>query len=260
MEHSQTLLTVSFGAVSQQARDREIGGVEQALRRRCPQLSFARAYTSPTIRRLLAGRGVTVPSLEQALEEQAAAGTQRLYLVPTHMIPGYEYDAIQASAEKFRPRFQRLRLAPPLLGDTQMVRALAHILTQRWPRRLGQAVVLVGHGTTHPGNLVYSALQGMFALAGRGDLLVGTIEGWPGLEELLPLLKRQGAERVILAPLLLTAGAHVGEDIAGPGPDSWKSRLEEAGVGVHPVLEGLGGMPQVQELYVRRLLSLLTSQ
>lgn len=259
MEHPQTLLTVSFGAVSQQARDLEIGGVEEALRRRCPQMSFARAYTSPTIRRLLARRDVLVPSLEQALEEQAAAGSRRLYLVPTHMIPGYEYDALQEAAETFRPRFQDLRLAPPLLGDTEMVRALAQILTERWPRTLGQAVVLVGHGTTHPGNLVYSALQGMFALAGRNDLLVGTIEGWPGLEELLPLLERQGTQRVILAPLLLTAGTHVREDIAGDNPDSWKSRLEGAGLLVSPVLEGLGRMPQVQELYVRRLLTLTES-
>ena len=128
---------------------------------------------------------------------------------------------------------------------------LAKVLMDRWPRRLGQAVILVGHGTAHPGNLVYPALQGMFALAGRNDLLVGTVEGWPGPEELLPVLERQGTERVILAPLLLTAGTHVREDIAGPGPDSWKSRLEGAGLVVHPVLEGLGRMPQVQELYVR---------
>jgi len=92
---------------------------------------------------------------------------------------------------------------------------------------------------------------------GRGDILVGAIEGWPGLDELLPVLERQGAERVILAPLLLTAGAHVREDIAGPGPESWKSRLEAAGLTVHPVLEGLGRLPQVQGLYVRRLEQLL---
>ena len=143
------------------------------------------------------------------------------------------------------------------MGDTDMVRALAGVLMERWRRLLGQAVVLVGHGTAHPGNLVYPALQGVLSLAGRGDILVGTVEGWPGLEALLPVLERQGAERVILAPLLLTAGTHAREDIAGPGPESWKSRLEAAGLTVHPVLEGLGRLPQVQELYVRRLEQLL---
>ena len=97
----------------------------------------------------------------------------------------------------------------------------------------------------------------MFRLAGREDVLVGTVEGWPGLEDLLPVLKRQGAERAVLVPLLLTAGTHVGEDIAGSGPESWKSRLEEAGLVVHPVLEGLGRLPQVQALYVRRLEEML---
>ncbi len=219
--------------------------MEEALRRRVPELPFARAYTSPTIRRILANRGIAVPSLEEALEEQLSAGVEQLYLLPTHLLPGYEYDAIAATVESFRPRFRDLRLAPPLMGDTDMVRALAGV------------VVLVGHGTTHPGNLVYPALQGVLSLAGRGDILVGAIEGWPGLDELLPVLERQGAERVILAPLLLTAGAHVREDIAGPGPESWKSRLEAAGLTVHPVLEGLGRLPQVQGLYVRRLEQLL---
>ena len=244
MEEKRALLTVSFGTAAEEARREEIGGVEEALRRRVPELPFARAYTSPTIRRILANRGIAVPSLE-------------LYLLPTHLLPGYEYDAIAATVESFRPRFRDLRLAPPLMGDTDMVRALAGVLMERWRKLLGQTVVLVGHGTAHPGNLVYPALQGVLSLAGRGDILVGAIEGWPGLDELLPVLERQGAERVILAPLLLTAGAHVREDIAGPGPESWKSRLEAAGLTVHPVLEGLGRLPQVQGLYVRRLEQLL---
>lgn len=257
MEEKRALLTVSFGTAAEEARREEIGGVEEALRRRVPELPFARAYTSPTIRRILANRGIAVPSLEEALEEQLSAGVEQLYLLPTHLLPGYEYDAIAATVESFRPRFRDLRLAPPLMGDTDMVRALAGVLMERWRRLLGQTVVLVGHGTAHPGNLVYPALQGVLSLAGRGDILVGAIEGWPGLDELLPVLERQGAERVILAPLLLTAGAHVREDIAGPGPESWKSRLEAAGLTVHPVLEGLGRLPQVQGLYVRRLEQLL---
>ena len=109
-----------------QLRHRRRGGpaggdrrVEEALRRRVPELPFARgggAYTSPTIRRILAQRGTAVPSLEEALEEQLSAGAERLYLLPTHLLPGYEYDAIAATVESFRPRFRDLRLAPPLMG------------------------------------------------------------------------------------------------------------------------------------------------
>ena len=257
-QEQQALLAVSFGAAAAQARQLEIGGVEEALRRRLPQLPFFRAYTSPTIRRILRSReGSAPPSLEEALEEQASAGIQRLYVAVTHLLPGYEYDAIVRTAEDFRPRFSQLAVSRPLLGDTVMVRALARVLMERWPPRPGQAVVLVGHGTAHPGNLVYSALQGVFCLAGRSDLLVGTIEGWPGPAELLPALERQQVRQVLLVPLLLTAGAHVREDIAGPGPDSWRSTLERSGLQVEPVLTGLGRLPQVQELYVRRLEEIL---
>ena len=257
MQKNRVLLAVSFGSASEEARALDIGGVEGALRRRCPELAFARAYTSPTIRKILAGRGEQIHSLEEALEEQAAAGTERLCILPTHLLPGFEYDAIRAAAEGFRPKFRDLRLAKPLLGDTELVRALAQVLMDRFHKLLGQTVIFVGHGTAHPGNLIYPALQGVFAMHNRGDLLVGTVEGWPGLEDLLPVLKRQGAERAVLVPLLLTAGTHVGEDIAGSGSESWKSRLEEAGLVVHPVLEGLGRLPQVQALYVRRLEEML---
>ena len=94
MEEKRALLTVSFGTAAEEARREEIGGVEEALRRRVPELPFARAYTSPTIRRILAQRGTAVPSLEEALEEQLSAGVEHLYLLPTHLLPGYEYDAI----------------------------------------------------------------------------------------------------------------------------------------------------------------------
>lgn len=257
MEPKSALLIVSFGTTQEQARQGEIGGVEEALRRRCPELPLARAYTSPTIRRILARRGAAVPSLEEALEEQRSAGVERLYILPTHLLPGYEYDGIAAAVERFRPRFQDLRLAPPLMGDTEMVRALAKVLMDRWPKEAGRFIVLVGHGTAHPGNLVYPALQGIFDLAGREDFFVGTIEGWPGPEDLLSAVKRQKARRVLLAPLLLTAGVHAREDIAGPEPESWKSRLEAAGLSVETALEGLGRLPGVQGLYVRRLEQIL---
>ena len=136
MEEKRALLTVSFGTAAEEARREEIGGVEEALRRRVPELPFARAYTSPTIRRILAQRGTAVPSLEEALEEQLSAGAEQLYLLPTHLLPGYEYDAIAATAEQFRPRFRDLRLAPPLMGDTDMVRALAGAAGKCPPARL----------------------------------------------------------------------------------------------------------------------------
>ena len=253
----EALLTVSFGTAVEPARQADICAVERTAAQALPHLPAYQAYTSPTIRRILARRGVDIPGFMPALEQLTQDSVEQVYVLPTHLLPGYEYDDLLKAAEQMRPQFQQLRMAPPLLGDTWGVRALAQILCGRFPRQESQAVVLLGHGTEHPGNLVYPALQGVLDWLGREDILIGTVEGWPGLEELLPVLERQGAERVILAPLLLTAGTHAREDIAGPGPESWKSRLEAAGLTVHPVLEGLGRLPQVQGLYVRRLEQLL---
>ena len=260
MESKKCLLVVSFGTAAEEARRLELGGVEEALHRCAPDLPLVRAYTSPTIRRILAKRGTVIPSLEEALEIQAMAGTERVYLLPTHLLPGYEYDAIVETAERFRPRFDQLKLSRPLLGDTEMVRALAQVEMEQLPQMEGEAVLLVGHGTAHPGNLVYAALQGVFSLAGREDILVGTLEGWPELEDLLPRLRRRSVERVRLVPLLLTAGTHVREDLVGTGPDSWKNRLERAGFSVELKLEGLGRLPQVQALYTHRLQQLLEQE
>ena len=107
---------------------------------------------------------------------------------------------------------------------------MARVLDGLWPRTPGTAAVLVGHGSEHPGSMAYPALQGALDLMGRADLVVGTVEGWPDREAVLKRLEELRAERVLLLPLLLAAGVHAREDIAGPGPDSWNSALEAAGL------------------------------
>ena len=195
--------------------------------------------------------------VQEALEQLAQDGVEQVYVLPTHVLPGYEYDDLLEAVEKIRPQFQQLRMAPPLLGDTWGVRALAQILCDRFPRQEGQAVVLLGHGTEHPGNLVYPALQGVLDWLGREDILIGTVEGWPQAEDVLEQLSRQNCRRVLLAPLMLVAGTHAVEDMAGPEPKSWKNRLEASGYEVTPIFEGLGRLPQVQEMYVHRLKTLV---
>ena len=245
----QALLAVSFGTTVEEARAMDLAGVEAALCRAAPGLSFARAYTSPTVRRILARRGERVPGLEEALEARAAAGTEELYVLPTHVLPGAEYDRVAETAARFRSRFSALHLGRPLLWDTAGVRALARVLDGLWPRTPGTAAVLVGHGSEHPGSMAYPALQGALDLMGRADL----VEGWPDREAVLKRLEELRAERVLLLPLLLAAGVHAREDIAGPGPDSWNSALEAAGLQTQVRLEGLGRLPQIQALYQAEL-------
>ena len=245
----QALLAVSFGTSVEEARALDLAGVERALRRAAPELPFDRAYTSPTVRRILARRGERVPGLEEALESQAAAGTEELYVVPTHVLPGAEYDRVAETAARFRPRFSALHLGRPLLWDTAGGRARAQVLDSLWPAVPGTAAVLVGHGSGHPGSMAYPALQGVLELMGRSDLVVGTVEGRPDQAAVLKRLEALEVERVILLPLLLAAGVHAREDIAGPQPDSWISTLKAAGFQTWARLEGMGRLPQIQALY-----------
>ena len=128
-------------------------------------------------------------------------------------------------------------------------RALAQVLDSLWPAVPGTAAVLVGHGSGHPGSMAYPALQGVLELMGRSDLVVGTVEGRPDQAAVLKRLEALEVERVILLPLLLAAGVHAREDIAGPQPDSWISTLKAAGFQTWARLEGMGRLPQIQALY-----------
>lgn len=251
------VLAVSFGTTVDEARHSCVEPVEGALARRCAPLPFFRAYTSGVVRRRLGERGIVIPSPEEALEEMARRGVTRAAVQPTHLLAGFEYDKLAAVVDRARPRFRELRLGRPLLWDTQGVEALAQVLSARFPREEGGCVALMGHGTRHPANLVYPALQGVLSRMGRHDLLVGTVEGSPELTQLLPMLEGLGARRVTLAPLLLVAGEHACEDMAGPSPESWRGQLEARGLEVRCLLEGLGALEAVQELYCRRLEELL---
>jgi sirohydrochlorin cobaltochelatase len=253
----QALLVVSFGSSVAQARAGSIAAVEQALCDATPQLPFSRVYTSPTIRRILARQGVEVPNLAQALERLAADGVDCPVVLPTHLLPGIEYDKIKQTVGEYAPRFAQVRLGGPLISTPSDLRALADVLMARWPRQAQSSVLFMGHGTEHFADLIYPALQTMFTLAERDDLHVATVEGWPALEDLLPRLTTKA---VTLVPLMLTAGEHARVDMAGPQPDSWCSRLTAAGFAPTPVLEGLGELPQVRQLYADHLRALLREE
>lgn len=248
----QALLCVSFGTGVPAARQ-SIAAVEQALHAAAPQLDFVRAFTSPTIRRILAGRGEAVPSPEQALQALAAQGYTRVAVQPTHLLPGIEYDKLRAAVQQAAPRFADLRLGAPLLADETDIRRLAGSLSAAYPTQPGEALVWMGHGTGHAANAVYARLQAAFEALGRTDVFVGTVEGTPALDEVRVWLAERAFRAAHLAPLLLVAGDHARNDMAGDGPDSWKSVLTADGVLVRCTLEGLGMLEPVQKMYAEHL-------
>ena len=155
------------------------------------------------------------------------------------------------------PGFDWLRVGRPLLDDTRDLRALAGAIGALYPAEPGRAVVLMGHGSAHRANVVYPALQGIFELQSRPDIRVGTVEGWPGLAEVCAALARSRASRVLLVPLMLVAGDHAQNDMAGPGPHSWRSVLAGQGYRVDWVRHGLGSEKAVQDLYAAHLRGVL---
>ena len=244
------VILLSFGTSVEEARKRDINPVETALRS-CTKLPCIMAYTSPTIRKILAKRGETVPGLEEALSQLAAEGAQQIFIQPTHLLYGYEYDSIR------RATGDRYRLGKPLLAGAEDIRYIADVLDSISPKIPGTAHVFLGHGTEHFANAVYPALQTALNLLGREDILIGTVEGWPGYPEVWQQLAKLKPERVKLSPLMLVAGDHAVHDMAGEDPDSWKSRLELEGYAVDFHMRGLGALPQVQALYKEHFRSLL---
>ena len=248
----QALLCVSFGTSVERARP-AITAVEDTLRETAPERVFARAFTSSIIRRVLAGRGEEVPGVTEALETLLAQGIEDVAVQPTHILYGNEYDKLAAEADSFRDRFRLLRIGRPLLADSRDLRTLAAALDAAYPRRAGEALVLFGHGTDHFANAAYPALQTAFRLMGREDVLVGTVEGWPVFDDICMLLERGGCSAVHLVPLMLVAGDHAMNDMAGDGPDSWRSRMEAAGYRVRCTMDGLGLLPAVRRMYREHL-------
>lgn len=249
----QAIVIISFGTSVPEARA-DIEAVERAIRAAAPDCLCVRAFTSSIIRKILAKRGESVPNLTQALEQLYADGVKRVVIQPTHLLYGFEYDKLKAEAEAMASQFESLTVGRPLLADTGDILHFADGLSRTYPAQDGQAVVFMGHGTGHFANAVYPALQTALDLKGRKDMYVGTVEGWPSLEDWLdPLTHRP----VQLVPLMLVAGDHAKNDMAGSEPDSWKSRLEQAGCAVSCTLTGLGQLPWVQEMYCHRLLDIL---
>lgn len=252
----KALLVVSFGTSVAQA-GKSIRAVEDALKN-AAERDFYRAFTSPTIRRILSRRGETVPGLEDALETLLAGGYTDVFVQPTHLLYGFEYDSMKALLAQAAPRFEKLALGLPLLAGAEDLTALADCLkTAYLPEAPEAALVLLGHGTEHFANMVYPAMQTALRLCGAENAFVGTVEGWPGFDEVLAQLKAGGYKRAVIVPMMLVAGDHACRDMAGAEPDSWKSRLEDAEIEVSCVLRGLGELPGVQAVYVDHLRRLL---
>ncbi|MGE4263036.1 MAG: sirohydrochlorin cobaltochelatase [Desulfovibrio sp.] len=249
------ILLVAFGTSVPEAVA-SIDSLKRQAEAAFPGVPVRMAYSSKIIRDKIAGEGISQRAPAQALADMAAEGFTEVAVQSLHAIPGHEYNDIAATAKAFEgmPKSMgAITVGRPLLSSPEDIKAAAAAILTILPRRgKGEAVVLMGHGTEHPANAAYAALQLELWKRDPG-VFVATVESSPGLDDVIPALKRQGVRTVHLLPLMSVAGDHARNDMAGGEEDSWASILTAKGFTAKADLTGLGSRPAVARLWIEHL-------
>ena len=267
------LLVVSFGTSFNDSRVADIKSIEDALQAANPDWSVRRAFTAQIIINHIQARdGEKIDNMEQALERAVANGVKQLVVQPTHLMHGAEYDEMCAAIDKVRDKFESVEIAEPMLGevgsDATVINAdkeavakavVAAALSESGyestaaAKEAGVAYVLMGHGTAHVAKVTYSQMAAQMDKLGYENVFIGTVEGEPedtSCEAVIAAVKEAGYTTVVLRPLMVVAGDHANNDMAGADDDSWKTMFEAAGFTVNCQISGLGRIADVQALYV----------
>lgn len=244
------VLFASFGTTHDDARERAIDAAADAVARRFADATLHQAYTSGMIRRTLSKRGVEIPDVESALRSMADSGATEVLVSVGHVLPGEEYDKVRAAVDMCCGLFSSIELATPLVSGSDDLDEIASVMSKRYPKKDSSAVILMGHGTPTFANIVYAALGYHLANMGRSDIAVATVEGYPTLDEAMAQIAKTGAKSVTLAPLMLVAGDHAVNDMAGDDEDSWANILHRNGYNVECDLTGMGEIEGIRSMYV----------
>ena len=269
------ILVVSFGTSFNDSRAEDIGGVEKALQAAYPDWSVRRAFTAQIIINHVQARDdEKIDNMDQALERAVDNGVKNLVVQPTHLMHGAEYDELTEAVENYKDKFESVKIAEPLLGEVgadetainEDKAAVAEAITAEAVKTAGfdsldaakeegTAFVFMGHGTSHTAKISYSQMQTQMEQLGYENVFIGTVEGEPedtACEAVIEKLKNAGYKKVILRPLMVVAGDHANNDMAGDDDDSWKSQFEASGAfdSIDTQIAGLGGIEAIQQLYV----------
>ena len=269
------LLVVSFGTSFNDSRVADIKSIEDALQAANPDWSVRRAFTAQIIINHIQARdGEKIDNMEQALERAVANGVKNLVVQPTHLMHGAEYDEMMEMVDSYRDKFESVAIAEPLLGevgsDATVINAdkeaVAKAITAEAVKTAGfdsldaaaedgTAFVFMGHGTSHTAKVSYTQMQSQMNALGYKNVFIGTVEGEPeetACENVIEAVKAAGYTKVVLRPLMVVAGDHANNDMAGDDEDSWKSQFEASGKfdSVDCQIAGLGEVADIQQLYV----------
>ena len=269
------LLVVSFGTSFNDSRAQDIKGIEDALQEAYPDWSVRRAFTAQIIINHVEARDQeNIDNMDQALQRAVDNGVKNLVIQPTHLMHGAEYDEMVEAVDGYKDKFESVAIAEPMLGevgdDATVInddkKAVAQAITDAACEEAGYddmaaaaddgtAFVFMGHGTSHTANITYDQMQTQMEDLGFTNAFIGTVEGEPEDTEcqaVIEKIKDAGFKKVVLRPLMVVAGDHANNDMAGDDDDSWKSQFEAAGAfdSVDCQIEGLGRIQAVEDLYV----------
>ena len=269
------LLVVSFGTSFNDSRVADIKGIEDALQAAYPDWSVRRAFTAQIIINHIQARdGEKIDNMQQALDRAVANGVKNLVVQPTHLMHGAEYDELADAVDEYRDQFESVQIAEPLLGevgsDATVVNedkaAVAEAVTAAAVSDAGYenldaakndntAFVFLGHGTSHTAKVSYSQMQTQMSELGYDNVFIGTVEGEPedtACEAVIEKIAKAGYTKVVLRPLMVVAGDHANNDMAGGEEDSWLSMFEASGnfESVETQIAGLGEFSAIQDIYI----------
>ncbi len=248
------LLVVSFGTSYNDSRRLTIGAIEEKMEEAFPEWSVRRGFTSQIIIDHIASRdNVEIDNMEAALDRAVDNEVKTLVVQPTHLMSGIEYDELQDTLAGYADEFDKVVVGEPLLTSDEDFDVVANAITEATAEYDDgeTAICFMGHGTEADSNAVYSQMQQVLIDKGYTNYFVGTVEAEPTLEDILALVKAGEYKRVVLRPLMVVAGDHANNDMAGDEEDSWKSVFENEGYEVVCVVEGLGQLEAIQNLYVQ---------
>ena len=248
------LLVVSFGTSYNDNRRLTIGAIENALEEAFPDFSVRRAFTSQIIIDHVFQRdGEVIDNVTQALDRAVENGVKTLVVQPTHLMSGYEYNDLADELAEYADAFESIAMGVPLLDTDDDFLTVADALAEATAAfNDGEtAICLMGHGTEAESNEVYAKMQTVMDKAGHENIFIGTVESTPSVEDVLAMVQAGNYKKVVLRPMMIVAGDHANNDMAGDEPDSWKSIFEAAGYEVTCVVEGLGSLGEIQSLIVQ---------
>lgn len=279
------ILVVSFGTSFNDSRAEDIKGIEDSIAKAFPEWSVRRAFTAQIIINHVQARDEeAIDNMDQALERAVANGVKTLVIQPTHLMHGAEYDEIIDALAKYEDKFESVKVAEPLLGevgsDATVINADKKAVAEavvleaakeagfdsiEAAKEAGVALVLMGHGTAHTAKVTYSQMQSTMKELGYDNVFIGTVEGEPeetACENVIDAVAEAGYKKVILRPLMVVAGDHANNDMAGEDEDSWLSMFNASGKfdSVDTQISGLGRIDAIQNLYVEHTKNVLEQQ